>query len=168
MSTPTQNSPLVSTEQGLAEVLGLQYSGVRAGLKASGSPDVALVHNQGPEFSAASVFTTNRFAAAPVEWSREAVSDGRADAVVVNSGGANACTGPEGFAATHRTAEHVANLLGVSALDVVVCSTGLIGEQLPMDKLLPGLDHAVTELGAGGLADDAAARAIMTLSLIHI
>ncbi|RUQ21092.1 bifunctional glutamate N-acetyltransferase/amino-acid acetyltransferase ArgJ [Kocuria sp. HSID16901] len=166
MSTPTQNSPLVSTEQGLAEVLGLQYSGVRAGLKASGSPDVALVHNQGPEFSAASVFTTNRFAAAPVEWSREAVSDGRADAVVVNSGGANACTGPEGFAATHRTAEHVANLLGVSALDVVVCSTGLIGEQLPMDKLLPGLDHAVTELGAGGLADDAAARAIMTTDTV--
>ena len=102
---------------------GFRAAGVTAGLKASGRPDVALVVNDGPEHTAAAVFTTNRVQAAPVVWSRQAVADGRLDAVVLNSGGANACTGPEGFLDTHRTAEHVAGLLGISAADVAVCST---------------------------------------------
>ena len=139
---------------------GFRAAGVTAGLKASGNPDVALVVNDGPAKSAAAVFTSNRVAAAPVHWSRQAISDGRADAVILNSGGANACTGPEGFQNTHSTAEKTAALLGVSASDVVVCSTGLIGEQLPMDKLLPGVEAAAAALNNDGGAD--AATAIMT------
>jgi glutamate N-acetyltransferase/amino-acid N-acetyltransferase len=103
---------------------GFRAAGVTAGLKASGRPDLALVVNDGPLQVAAGVFTTNRVVAAPVVWSRQAVSDGVATAVVLNSGGANACTGPEGFGDTHRTAEHVAQVLGTSAGDVLVCSTG--------------------------------------------
>ncbi len=140
--------------------LGFRASGVTAGLKASGKPDVALVVNDGPHHHAAAVFTTNRVEAAPVTWSRTVISDGRADAVVLNSGGANACTGAPGFQDTHRTAEHVGEVLGVAAGDVVVCSTGLIGERLPMGLLLPGVEAAVEELSVdGGLA---AATAIMT------
>ena len=111
---------------------GFRASGVTAGLKASGRPDVALVVNDGPERSAAAVFTSNRFAAAPVHWTRQAVADGELHAVILNSGGANACTGPDGFADTHRTAERVAELLGTGAGEVAVCSTGLIGERLPI------------------------------------
>ena len=140
--------------------LGFRAAGVIAGLKASGKPDVALVVNDGPDHHAAAVFTTNRVEAAPVTWSRTVVSDGRADAVVLNSGGANACTGAPGFQDTHRTAEHVGEVLGVSAGDVVVCSTGLIGERLPMHLLLPGVDSAVDALAADG--GPAAAQAIMT------
>ncbi len=139
---------------------GFRAAGVKAGIKASGNPDLALVVNDGPSKAAAAVFTSNRVAAAPVHWSRQVVSDGRVDAVVLNSGGANACTGPQGFQNTHATAEKVAEVLGVSASDVVVCSTGLIGEQLPMDKILPGVEAA-----AAGLSEDggsAAATAIMT------
>lgn len=139
---------------------GFRAAGVAAGLKASGAPDVALVVNDGPAQAAAAVFTTNRVQAAPVVWSRQAVADGVAHAVVLNSGGANACTGPEGFADTHRTAEHVAALLGCSAGDVVVCSTGLIGERLPMDRLTSGVDAAAAALAADGGPD--AAVAIMT------
>ncbi|XAS73838.1 bifunctional glutamate N-acetyltransferase/amino-acid acetyltransferase ArgJ [Micrococcaceae bacterium Sec5.1] len=139
---------------------GFRASGVKAGIKASGNPDLALVVNDGPQKSAAAVFTSNRVAAAPVHWSRQVVSDGRVDAVVLNSGGANACTGPQGFQNTHATAEKVAEVLGVSASDVVVCSTGLIGEQLPMDKILPGVEAAFGELSADG--GSAAATAIMT------
>jgi glutamate N-acetyltransferase/amino-acid N-acetyltransferase len=139
---------------------GFRAAGVTAGIKASGKPDVALVVNDGPSFAAAAVFTSNRVQAAPVVWSRQVVSDGRVDAVVLNSGGANACTGPEGFGDTHRTAEHVAELLGISAGDVAVCSTGLIGERLPMDKLLAGCAAAADALSADGGAD--AATAIMT------
>ena len=139
---------------------GFRAAGVTAGLKASGNPDVALVVNDGPARSAAAVFTSNRVAAAPVHWSRQAISDGRADAVILNSGGANACTGPEGFQNTHSTAEKTAALLGISASDVLVCSTGLIGEQLPMDKLLPGVEAAAAALNNDGGAD--AATAIMT------
>ncbi|WP_030016142.1 MULTISPECIES: bifunctional glutamate N-acetyltransferase/amino-acid acetyltransferase ArgJ [Micrococcales] len=166
MSASEEDVLAVSTDRGLADVAGFRYSGVSAGLKASGGEDIALVQNLGPDHGASAVFTTNRFAAPPVEWSREAVSDARADAVVLNSGGANACTGAEGFGNAHRTAEHVAELLGVSALDVIVCSTGLIGEQLPMDKLLPGVETATTKLGVGAEADDAAARAIMTTDTV--
>ena len=139
---------------------GFRASGIKAGIKASGNPDLALVVNDGPQKSAAAVFTSNRVAAAPVHWSRQVVSDGRVDAVILNSGGANACTGPQGFQNTHATAEKVAEVLGVSASDVVVCSTGLIGEQLPMDKVLPGVEAAFGELSADG--GSAAATAIMT------
>jgi glutamate N-acetyltransferase / amino-acid N-acetyltransferase len=139
---------------------GFRAVGVTAGLKASGSPDLALVVNDGPDHHAAAVFTSNRVVAAPVVWSRQVISDGRVDAVVLNSGGANACTGQQGFQDTHRTAEHVASTLGLSAADVVVCSTGLIGELLPMDKVLAGVGTAAAALDATG--HDAAAEAILT------
>ncbi|QFQ30004.1 bifunctional glutamate N-acetyltransferase/amino-acid acetyltransferase ArgJ [Janibacter melonis] len=143
---------------------GFRAAGVTAGLKASGRPDVAVVVNDGPDHHAAVVLTSNRVQAAPVVWTRQVLSDGRVDAVVLNSGGANACTGPEGFADTHRTAEHVAQVLGVSAGDVAVCSTGLIGERLPMDALLGGVDAAAAALSADGGAD--AAEAIMTTDTV--
>ncbi|MFZ5871591.1 MAG: bifunctional glutamate N-acetyltransferase/amino-acid acetyltransferase ArgJ [Actinomycetota bacterium] len=139
---------------------GFRAAGVAAGLKASGGPDVALVVSDGPRYDAAVVLTRNRVQAAPVVWTRQALADGRCDAVVLNSGGANACTGPEGFADTHATAEHVAEVLGLSAGDVAVCSTGLIGERLPMDKLRAGITAAAGRLAPGGGLD--AARAIMT------
>jgi glutamate N-acetyltransferase/amino-acid N-acetyltransferase len=139
---------------------GFRAAGVAAGLKASGSPDVALVVNDGPAKAAAAVFTANRIQAAPVVWSRQVLADGRVDAVVLNSGGANACTGPAGFGDTHRSAEHLASTLGVSATDVAVCSTGLIGERLPMDRLLAGIDAAALALSVTGGAD--AAEAICT------
>ena len=144
---------------------GFRAAGVTAGLKASGSPDLALVVNDGPDHAGAAVFTTNRVEAAPVTWSRQDVTDGRVDAVVLNSGGANACTGPQGFADTHRTAEHVAQVLAISPGDVVVCSTGLIGELLPMDTLLAGVDAAAGSLTPDGLAD--AAVAIKTTDTVH-
>jgi glutamate N-acetyltransferase/amino-acid N-acetyltransferase len=144
---------------------GFRASGVTAGLKASGRPDLALVVNDGPDHHAAAVFTSNRVEAAPVTWSRQVVADGRVDAVVLNSGGANACTGPQGFLDTHRTAEHVATTLGVSPGDIVVCSTGLIGELLPMDRLLTGVDAAAAALSPEGHTD--AAVAIMTTDTVH-
>jgi glutamate N-acetyltransferase / amino-acid N-acetyltransferase len=143
---------------------GFRASGVVAGLKASGRPDVALVVNDGPDRHAAAVFTSNRVEAAPVTWSRQAVADGRADAVVLNSGGANACTGAPGFQDTHRTAEHVGRALDIGAGDVVVCSTGLIGERLPMDRVLGGVDAAAAALSAAG--GPAAAEAIMTTDTV--
>lgn len=149
---------------------GFRAAGVTAGLKASGRPDLALVVNDGPQHDAAAVFTRNRVEAAPVTWSRVAVADGRIDAIVLNSGGANACTGPEGFADTHATAEHVAQALGVASGDVLVCSTGLIGERLDMPALLRGVDAAVTALGEPGAdrgdAGRAAATAIMTTDTV--
>ncbi len=139
---------------------GFRAAGVAAGLKSSGAPDVALVVNDGPGDSAAAVFTTNRFPAAPVLWSRQVLLDGRLRAVVLNSGGANACTGTAGFGDTHATAEHTAAELGLGAIDVAVASTGLIGVRLPMDRLLPGVTDAAKALAANGGPD--AARAIMT------
>ncbi|WP_369133435.1 bifunctional glutamate N-acetyltransferase/amino-acid acetyltransferase ArgJ [Modestobacter sp. I12A-02662] len=139
---------------------GFRAAGVAAGLKTSGDPDVAVVVNGGPDDAAAAVFTTNRFPAAPVQWSRQVLESGRLRAVVLNSGGANACTGPEGFQDTHATAEHLATELGIGAIDVAVASTGLIGVRLPMDRLLPGITAAVKGLSEDGGAD--AARAIMT------
>lgn len=139
---------------------GFRAAGVTAGLKASGDPDVALVVNDGPDHHAAAVFTSNRIEAAPVTWSRQVVSDGRVDAVILNSGGANALTGAQGFADTHRTAEATADVVGVSSGDVVVCSTGLIGELLPMDRLLRGVTGSVEALTTDG--GTAAATAIMT------
>ena len=143
---------------------GFRAAGVTAGLKPSGRSDLALVVNDGPLAVAAGVFTSNRVVAAPVVWSRTAIGDGAARVVVLNSGGANACTGPEGFADTHRTAEHVAAALRVDSQDVLVCSTGLIGERLPMDKLLAGVDVAVDHLSTDG--GEAAAAAIMTTDTV--
>ena len=143
---------------------GFLASGVTAGLKASGRPDLAIVQNTGPDFHAASVFTSNRVCAAPVVWSRQVLIDSRVDAVILNSGGANACTGAQGFQDTHRTAELVAGALSVSAGDVAVCSTGLIGELLPMDKIERGITEAVAALTPGGGAD--AATAIMTTDTV--
>jgi glutamate N-acetyltransferase/amino-acid N-acetyltransferase len=145
---------------GVTAAAGFRASGITAGLKASGKPDLALVVNDGPSQAAAAVFTTNRVVGAPVVWSRQAVSDGVVSAVVLNSGGANVCTGPEGFQDTHATAEKVGAALEVSAGDVVVCSTGLIGERLPIDTLLAGVDVAVGALSSDGGPD--AAVAIMT------
>ncbi len=139
---------------------GFSAAGVAAGLKSSGDPDVALVLNTGPDDVAAAVFTTNRFPAAPVIWSRQVLAGQRCRAVVLNSGGANACTGPEGFADTHTTAEHVAEELGLGAIDVAVASTGLIGMRLPMDRLTAGVTAAAQALSEDGGPD--AARAIMT------
>ncbi|WP_168583737.1 bifunctional glutamate N-acetyltransferase/amino-acid acetyltransferase ArgJ [Gephyromycinifex aptenodytis] len=143
---------------------GFRAAGVTAGLKASGRPDVALVVNDGPDHHGAAVFTSNRVQAAPVTWSRQVVADQRVDAVVLNSGGANACTGPQGFRDTHTTAEHVAQQLQISAGDVFVCSTGLIGELLPMQRLLAGVDQAVAALADTGGA--AAAEAILTTDTV--
>jgi glutamate N-acetyltransferase/amino-acid N-acetyltransferase len=146
---------------------GFVAAGTTAGLKASGRPDLALVVNTGPEQVAAGVFTSNRVKAAPVLWSQQVLADGSLRAVVLNSGGANACTGPDGFADTHRTAERVAAVLSglpgatpVGAVDVAVCSTGLIGERLPMDRLGAGVDVLGGQLRPDGGA--AAAEAIMT------
>jgi glutamate N-acetyltransferase/amino-acid N-acetyltransferase len=148
---------------------GFTASGVTAGLKPSGRPDLALVVNTGPDQVAAAVFTTNRVKAAPVLWSQQAVADGRLRAVVLNSGGANACTGPAGFADTHHTAELVADALSagvdeVGAGDVAVCSTGLIGTRLPMDRISAGVTAAAGALDEDGGAD--AARAIMTTDTV--
>lgn len=143
---------------------GFTAAGVAAGLKASGSKDVALVVNTGPRFDAATVFTANRCKANPVLWSQEAAKDGVVKAVVLNSGGANCYTGPEGFQTTHQTAERVADHLGIGAIDVVVCSTGLIGLLNDRDALLAGVDAAAAALATdGGLA---AAEAIMTTDTV--
>ncbi|MGY1821912.1 bifunctional glutamate N-acetyltransferase/amino-acid acetyltransferase ArgJ [Geodermatophilus sp. SYSU D00079] len=139
---------------------GFRAAGVAAGVKSTGAHDVALVVNDGPHDAAAAVFTTNRFPAAPVQWSRQVLGTGRVKAVVLNSGGANACTGAEGFQDTHATAEHVAGELGIGAIDVAVASTGLIGVRLPMAELTAGVTAAAGALSEDG--GDDAARAIMT------
>ncbi len=146
---------------------GFLASGVSAGISAlEGKKDVALVVNEGPRFDAAAVFTTNRFAAAPVLWSQQVITDGRVDAVLLNSGGANACTGSQGFQDTHTSAEQTANILGVSAGDVLVCSTGLIGQRLPMDKLSEGIEDAAATLSSSSASATAAAQAIMTTDTV--
>jgi glutamate N-acetyltransferase/amino-acid N-acetyltransferase len=139
---------------------GFLASGVRAGLKKSGNPDLAIVQNVGPGKTAAAVFTSNRALANPVLWSKEVIKDGILEAVVLNSGGANCYTGAQGFQTTHATAEAVAAALSISSSDVLVCSTGLIGEQLDRDKVLAGVAEAARELSATG--GPAAAEAIMT------
>lgn len=139
---------------------GFAVAGLAAGIKSSGARDLALIANVGKRKSAAAVFTKNRMTAAPVIWSKQVIADGRIDAIIINSGGANACTGPEGFADTHKSAEHVAKVLGISASDVAVCSTGLIGERLPLEKILGGINDAANQLAPGNWV--AAAEAIMT------
>ena len=139
---------------------GFKSASIAAGLKSTGALDLTLIQNQGPLFMGAAVFTSNKVVAAPVIWSRQVAKGGIVRAAVLNSGGANACTGPQGFADTHETAEHVARLLDVSAGEVIVCSTGLIGELLPMKKILTGLDAIAPVLSSDGL--QTSAQAIMT------
>ena len=139
---------------------GFRGAATAAGLKSTGALDLTLIENTGPLFDAAAVYTSNKVVAAPVIWSREVTKGRLVRAAVLNSGGANACTGPQGFADTHQTAEKVADLLGISSGEVVVCSTGLIGELLPMPKLLSGLDVISQELTSNSL--DEVSRAIMT------
>ncbi|MFF3420763.1 bifunctional glutamate N-acetyltransferase/amino-acid acetyltransferase ArgJ [Streptomyces sp. NPDC002698] len=144
---------------------GFRAAGTAAGIKNNGSPDLALVVNDGPRCAAAGVFTSNRVQAAPVQWSRQVLADGGIRAVVLNSGGANACTGAQGLKDTQVTAERAAGLLGLDSGEVAVCSTGLIGVPLPMERLLPGVESAVALLSAAGGED--AARAIMTTDTVH-
>lgn len=150
---------------GVTAAKGFRAAGVTAGIKASGTPDLALVVNDGPSLAAAGVFTSNRVKAAPVLWSEQVLKGGRLSAVVLNSGGANACTGPLGFQDTHATAEKVAEELKLNAGEVAVASTGLIGLRLPMDLLLPGVEQAAAALAPDG--GEAAAIAIKTTDTVH-
>ncbi|MFE5809480.1 bifunctional glutamate N-acetyltransferase/amino-acid acetyltransferase ArgJ [Streptomyces sp. NPDC056491] len=151
---------------------GFTAAGIAAGIKANGNPDLALVVNKGPRLAAAGVFTSNRVKAAPVHWSEQVLRGAAVSAVVLNSGGANACTGPKGFQDTHATAEKVADVLNglasgaeFNAGEIAVASTGLIGVLLPMDKLLPGIETAAAALSADG--GEAAAIAIKTTDTVH-
>jgi glutamate N-acetyltransferase/amino-acid N-acetyltransferase len=143
---------------------GFRAAGVAAGLKASGALDVAVVVNDGPSFAAAGVLTSNRVKAAPVLWTEQVLASGQLRAVVLNAGGANACTGPAGFTDTHHTAEYAAAALGCGAGEIAVCSTGLIGERLPMERLLDGVAKAVADLSSDG--GEAAADAIRTTDTV--
>jgi glutamate N-acetyltransferase / amino-acid N-acetyltransferase len=168
--TTTQTLRLVR-DQGVTAPAGFRATGIAAGIKASGKPDLALVFNEGPDYAAAAVFTRNKVKAAPVLWTQQMITTGRARAVILNSGGANACTGPGGFQDTHATAEAVAAALSqwgteTGAIEVAVCSTGLIGDRLPMPTVLAGVKAIVHEL-AGGLTGGAeAAQAIMTTDTV--
>lgn len=158
-------------EQGVTAPGGFRAAGIAAGIKASGNPDLALVFNEGPDYAAAGVFTSNQVKAAPVLWSRQVLKAGRLRAVILNSGGANACTGPGGFQDTHATAEAVAAALSqwgteTGAAEVAVCSTGLIGDRLPMDKVLAGVTDVVQAMAGGLVGGDEAARAIMTTDTV--
>ncbi|GAA4795355.1 bifunctional glutamate N-acetyltransferase/amino-acid acetyltransferase ArgJ [Streptomyces sanyensis] len=144
---------------------GFTAAGIAAGIKENGNPDLALVVNTGPRRAAAGVFTSNRVKAAPVLWSEQVLTSGEVAAVVLNSGGANACTGPQGFQDTHATAEKAAEVLGVGAGEVAVASTGLIGVLLPMDRLLPGVEQAAAQLSEHG--GEKAAIAIKTTDTVH-
>lgn len=143
---------------------GFRSGAVAARLKSSGALDLTIIENLGPLFDCAGVFTTNKVVAAPVIWSRQVIHGGITRAVVLNSGGANACTGPQGFADTHKTAEMAAQLLSISAGEIVICSTGLIGELLPMQKILSGLKEIVPLLSTNSL--DQSAQAIMTTDTV--
>jgi glutamate N-acetyltransferase/amino-acid N-acetyltransferase len=167
MSTDTR---LVRT-QGVTAPAGFRAAGIAAGIKASGAPDLALVFNEGPDYAAAGVLTRNQIKAAPVLWTRQILTTGRLRAVVLNSGGANACTGPLGFQDTHATAEAAAAALSdwgteTGAVEVAVCSTGLIGDRLPMDKVRAGVTEIVHELAGGLNGGEDAARAIMTTDTV--
>jgi len=167
LSTDTR---LVRT-QGVTAPAGFRATGIAAGIKASGALDLALVFNEGPDYAAAGVFTRNKVRAAPVLWSQQVLTTGRLRAVILNSGGANACTGPLGFQDTHATAEAVAAALSdwgteTGAIEVAVCSTGLIGDRLPMDKVLAGVTEVVQEMAGGLTGGEEAARAIMTTDTV--
>ena len=164
----TDTGRLVRT-QGVTAPAGFRATGISAGIKASGALDLALVFNEGPDHAAAGVFTRNQVKAAPVLWTQQVLTTGRLRAVVLNSGGANACTGPGGFQDTH--AEAVAAALSdwgteTGAIEVAVCSTGLIGDRLPMDKVLVGVQEIVHEMAGGLTGGEEAARAIMTTDTV--
>ncbi|MBY0290974.1 MAG: bifunctional glutamate N-acetyltransferase/amino-acid acetyltransferase ArgJ [Mycobacteriaceae bacterium] len=170
MTEVTESAKLVRT-QGVTAPAGFRATGIAAGIKASGALDLALVLNEGPDHAAAAVFTRNKVKAAPVLWSQQVLTTGRLRAVVLNSGGANACTGPLGFQDTHTTAEAVAAALSdwgteTGAIEVAVCSTGLIGDRLPMDKVLAGVTEIVHEMAGGLTGGEEAARAIMTTDTV--
>ncbi|KAB7754977.1 N-acetylglutamate synthase [Mycolicibacterium phlei DSM 43239 = CCUG 21000] len=170
MTDVTAETRLLRT-QGVTAPEGFRATGIAAGIKASGALDLALVFNEGPDYAAAGVFTRNQVKAAPVLWSQQVLKTGRLRAVILNSGGANACTGPEGFQDTHATAEAVAAALSdwgteTGAIEVAVCSTGLIGDRLPMDKVLAGVTEIVHEMAGGLTGGDEAARAIMTTDTV--
>jgi glutamate N-acetyltransferase / amino-acid N-acetyltransferase len=157
--------------QGVTAPAGFRATGIAAGIKASGAPDLALVFNEGPDHAAAGVFTRNKVKAAPVLWSAQVLTTGRLRAVILNSGGANACTGAGGFQDAHATAEKVAAALSdwgteTGAIEVAVCSTGLIGDRLPMDKVLTGVTELVHEMAGGLTGGEEAARAIMTTDTV--
>ena len=165
------DTPRLLREQGVTAPLGFRAAGIAAGIKESGNPDLALVFNEGPDHSAAGVFTSNQVKAAPVLWSQQVLTTGTLRAVILNSGGANACTGPGGFQDTHKTAEAVAEALSnwgtsTGAVEVAVCSTGLIGDRLPMDKVLTGVTEIVQEMGGGLTGGTDAAHAIMTTDTV--
>ena len=164
--TSADTTRLVRT-QGVTAPAGFRATGIAAGIKASGALDLALVFNEGPDYGAAGVFTRNQVKAAPVLWTQQVLTTGRLRAVILNSGGANACTGPGGFQDTHATAEAVAAALSdwgsdTGAIEIAVCSTGLIGDRLPMDKVLAGVTEIVHEMAGGLTGGEEAARAIMT------
>ncbi|MET4049329.1 bifunctional ornithine acetyltransferase/N-acetylglutamate synthase [Rhodococcus sp. 1163] len=157
--------------QGVTASAGFRGAGIAAGIKVSGRTDLALVFNEGPDLTAAGVFTRNKVKAAPVLWSQQVLRTGKLRAVILNSGGANACTGAPGFQDAHRTAEEVAAALSnwgteTGAVEVAVCSTGLIGDRLPMDKLIPGVTEVVHELAGGISGGTDAAHAIMTTDTV--
>jgi glutamate N-acetyltransferase/amino-acid N-acetyltransferase len=168
--TLADNTKLVRS-QGVTAPSGFRATGIAAGIKASGALDLALVLNEGPDYAAAGVFTRNQVKAAPVLWSQQVLTTGRLRAVLLNSGGANACTGAGGFQDTHATAEAVAAALSdwgteTGPVEVAICSTGLIGDRLPMNKVLAGVTDIVHELGGGLTGGDEAARAIMTTDTV--
>ncbi|WP_040795592.1 bifunctional glutamate N-acetyltransferase/amino-acid acetyltransferase ArgJ [Nocardia higoensis] len=169
-TTESGTGKLVRT-QGVTAPLGFRAAGIAAGIKASGKPDLALVFNEGPEYAAAGVFTSNKVKAAPVLWSQQVLTAERLRAVILNSGGANACTGPGGFQDAHRTAEELAAALSnwgteTGAGEIAVCSTGLIGDRLPMDKLIPAITEIVHEMAGGLSGGTEAAHAIMTTDTV--
>ncbi|HZQ31992.1 MAG TPA: bifunctional glutamate N-acetyltransferase/amino-acid acetyltransferase ArgJ [Mycobacterium sp.] len=170
MTGVSAQTRLVRT-QGVTAPAGFRAAGISAGIKASGEPDLALVFNEGPDYAAAGVFTRNQVKAAPVLWTQQVLTTGHLRAAILNSGGANACTGPAGFQDTHATAEAVASALSdwgteTGPIEIAVCSTGLIGDRLPMDKVLHGVAEIVHELAGGLSGGEDAARAIMTTDTV--
>lgn len=143
---------------------GFRAAGMHAGLKSSGALDLTLIENTGPRFDAAAVYTSNKVVAAPVIWSREVTKGKIVRAALLNSGGANACTGPDGFLDTHQSAEKVAELLKISSGEVVICSTGLIGERLPMEKIFFGIEKLALDFKMDAL--EVVARSIMTTDTV--
>ena len=169
--TDLADSARLLRTQGVTAPAGFRSPGIAAGIKASGALDLALVFNEGPDHAAAGVFTRNKIKAAPVLWSTQVLTTGRLRAAILNSGGANACTGPAGFQDAHATAEAVAAALSdwgteTGAIEVAVCSTGLIGDRLPMDKVRAGVTEIVHEMAGGLTGGEEAARAIMTTDTV--
>src|ERR1700755_2191218 len=169
--TEVADSTRLVRAQGVTAPAGFRATGIAAGIKASGALDLALVFNEGPDHDAAGVFTRNKVKAAPVLWSQQVLTTGRLRAVILTSGGANACTGPGGFQDAHATAEAVAEALSqwgteTGAIEVAVCSTGLIGDRLPMDKVLAGVRDIVKDMAGGLTGGEEAAQAIMTTDTV--